>query len=314
MSRCGIFVRMVDDLLIARYASRQHGVFNYRQVREAGFDKFAASRRIKTGSWLRLDYTVFCLPSAPASWKRQMSAALLSRDRAVAGSTSAAYLHGLRGFRSQRPAIVVPGSANARSKLARVIRSEHFDELDTVSIDRLRVTSTSETVLSLASILRPPRLGEVFDDCLLSGKLDLEKMKEVVDREAGRRRKGIVALRDLIADRSPNTPGVESTYLEGMLEMMLGRISMPPWTREHQILLGDDRFRVDVFVPAWSLVIEADGRTWHMLKEAFETDRQRDNSLAARGIQVLRFTYRMLRNDLEGCQAAVLETGLVRSA
>ena len=42
--------------------------------------------------------------------------------------------------------------------------------------------------------------------------------------------------------------------------------------------------------PDWNLVIEADGRNWHARVEDFEEDRRRDNELATRGIQVLRFT------------------------
>jgi very-short-patch-repair endonuclease len=42
--------------------------------------------------------------------------------------------------------------------------------------------------------------------------------------------------------------------------------------------------------PDWNLVIEADGRHWHARVEDFEEDRRRDNELATRGIQVLRFT------------------------
>ena len=46
--------------------------------------------------------------------------------------------------------------------------------------------------------------------------------------------------------------------------------------------------------------VEADGRRWHARNEDFENDRRRDNALLRRGIRVIRFTYRMLKDDLEG--------------
>ena len=51
-----------------------------------------------------------------------------------------------------------------------------------------------------------------------------------------------------------------------------------------------------------------------MRVDGFETDRIRDNELATKGIQVLRFTYRMLELDPDGCLATILTTGQVRSA
>lgn len=66
--------------------------------------------------------------------------------------------------------------------------------------------------------------------------------------------------------------------------------------------------------PDWNLVIEADGRNWHARVEDFEEDRRRDNELATRGVQVLRFTYRMLKADPGGCLVTMRAVGLVRSA
>jgi very-short-patch-repair endonuclease len=71
---------------------------------------------------------------------------------------------------------------------------------------------------------------------------------------------------------------------------------------------------VDVYVPSARLVVEADGRNWHTRWEDFESDRRRDNALAARGIQVLRFAYGMLKTDPGKCLEQTLTTCLVRAA
>jgi very-short-patch-repair endonuclease len=48
---------------------------------------------------------------------------------------------------------------------------------------------------------------------------------------------------------------------------------------------------VDACIPAWGLVLEADGRRWHARVEDFDRDRWRDNQAAALGLRVMRFTH-----------------------
>lgn len=299
---------------IDRHAARQHGVFSAAQARRAGYDRHAVARKLASGEWRQHDYRVFGLTSAPATWERQLWVAILSRPKAVVGGLSAAHLHGFRGFGATRPAIVVPGSANARSIVARIIRSEHFDEIETTRISGFPVTSVAETVLTIAADISPVRLEQTVDDLLLAGSLEVVQLERLVDREDGRRRKGIVTLRQLVEDRSPDAPMRDASYLEKMLHRLLRKTRMPTWVTEHPFSLNGGSSRVDVFVPAWNLVIEADGRNWHARVEDFETDRRRDNELATRGVQVLRFTFRMLKSDSEGCLATIRDVGLVRSA
>lgn len=61
-------------------------------------------------------------------------------------------------------------------------------------------------------------------------------------------------------------------------------------------------------------MIEADGRNWHTKQEDFDSDRGRDNALAARGIQVLRFTYDMLVDEPAKCLEQTIATCLLRAA
>lgn len=305
---------MGDANKINRLASRQHGVFSGSQARAAGFDKHAVARRLASGDWRQLDYRVFALASATPTWERQLWVALLSRPIAVVGGQSAAFLHGFRGFKRAKPTIVVPGSSNARSRIARVIRAEHFDDLE---VDRLRgfpVTSIPETLLTLVGDMSSIRLEQLFDDLLLAGRLDLDELESVTNREQGRRRRGIVLLRHLLDDRKPTAPSHDSSYLEGMLERVLGKAALPDWTREYPFTLGSRPCRVDVFIADWTVVIEADGRNWHARVEDFEEDRRRDNELAKRGIQVIRLTYRMLKSDPEDCLETIRAVGHVRSA
>lgn len=309
-----MFGSMGEAQRIARCAMRQHGVFSASQARASGFDKHAVARRLASKAWIQLDYRVFGLPSAAATWERQMWIALLSRPAAVVGGRAAAHMHGFKGFKRTKPVIVVPGSANARSQIAQVVRSEHFDELEVERVRGMPVTSIAETLLLLAGELSNSRLEEVLDDLILSGRVEAGDLMPVLDRERGRRRRGSVFYRGLVEDRLADAPHHDSNYLERVLARLLGEVSLPQWSLEHPFTLGDRASRVDVFIHEWRLVIEADGRNIHARRIAFETDRRRDNELAMQGIQVIRLTHKMLTEDPLQCLNTILAVGRVRSA
>jgi very-short-patch-repair endonuclease len=210
--------------------------------------------------------------------------------------------------------IVVPGSANARSQIARVIRSEHFDELELVTIKGFKVTAIPETLLNLAGDLSKDRLEGLVDELILSGRVEPAGLMPALERETGRRRRGIAFYRELIELRLPDAPQRDASYLERILDRLLSKAPVSQWTREHPFRLDDRACRVDVYIPSWRLVIEADGRNIHARRIAFEADRRRDNQLAMKGIQVIRFTYEMLTKDPAGCIETILAVGLVRSA
>lgn len=303
-----------DQRKIDRLASKQHGVFSLVQARDAGFDRSAVHRRVHDGSWMRLDHSVYALSSSPATWERQVMAAVLSRPQALAGHATAAYLLGLPGFRKTRPVVVVPDGSNLRSELARVIESDLFGSLASTTIKGIPTTTLPETLLALVADVGAARFEEVFDQALLKGLLDLDAMKGILDREAGRRPRGIRLLRRLTKERLPSAPTQDSTYLEAILERVLAQSDVPGWTREHAFSLMGRPARVDVYISAWRLVIEADGRNWHLRRADFENDRHRDNELAARGIQVLRYTYRMLTEDGPRCAMEITQVGGIRAA
>jgi very-short-patch-repair endonuclease len=308
-------VGVVGDLRkIDRFAARQHGVFSGAQARTAGYDKHGVARKLASGEWIQLDYRVFALASAPSTWERQLWVALLSRPEAVIGGRAAAHLHGFRGFSRVKPVIMVPGSSNARSQVAKVVRAEHFSELDLVHIRGFPVTSVAETLMTLSGEVPAGRFESLLDDLLLASRIDQMPLTRILEREKGRRRRGIVLLRNLVDERREDAPSQGASYLERMLERLLSKADLPPWSREHPFSIRGAPSRVDVYIAAWRLVIEADGRNWHARTEAYEHDRHRDNNLAVQGVQVIRLTYRMIKEDPRGCVDTIRGVGRVRSA
>ncbi len=242
-------------------------------------------------------------------------AAVLSQPQAIVGHRSAAHLLGLYDIARGSPTIVVPKGSNTRSGLAQVIESDQFARLATTTVGAFQVTTVPETMLALAADLEGEQLTDLFDAALLAGKLDLKAQFVIFDREVGRRPRGIKHLRQLALSRLPTAPSHGSSYLEAMLERVLKASQrLPAWTREYPFTVNGSEARVDVFIPDWSLVVESDGRNWHMRNQAFESDRARDIELATGGLQVLRFTYDMLLSDSHGCLDQILKVGSVRTA
>lgn len=258
---------------------------------------------------MRLAPSVYAVTSAPPNWERQMAVAILSFPIARVAGQSAAHLHRLDGFGPGKPVVMVPYGGNARSPLARVIRSRFYDQIAWLRVKAFETTSVAETVFTLAADLQGGRLAAVLDESLLTGRASVSDYESIFDRVVGARARGAGRLRRLIEERHPDEYGVDSTYLERLLERVLDDPRIPPATREHPFNLNNVSSRVDALIDDWSLVVEADSRRWHARVGDFEADRRRDNTLAARGLVVVRLTYSMLKRDPEECVQTIINVG-----
>lgn len=267
--------------------------------------------RLGTGAWIRLASGVYALASSAPGWERRLAAAVLSRPGSIVAGVSAAHLHGFSGFGRGRPVVLVPIDGNARSPLARVIRSRHFADVATARVGAFVATTPAETIVTLASTVGPQTLEALVDECLASRSLDAEALMFTLERRSGQ--KGIPLLRRLTEERLPDAYQPPTTVLERHLYAILSSPGIPQVTRQfpfpREIVPGT----VDAYLPKWRLITEADGRRWHTRKADFERDRIRDNQATAHGIATLRFTYQMLTRNPDDCLATILETGRVRS-
>lgn len=69
--------------------------------------------------------------------------------------------------------------------------------------------------------------------------------------------------------------------------------------------------RVDLHWAASRLVIEVDGHAFHASRAAFERDRARDAELSARGLRVMRITWRQIDEEPAAVVARIAQA-LVR--
>ncbi len=82
---------------------------------------------------------------------------------------------------------------------------------------------------------------------------------------------------------------------ERLAARLLQQAGIDGWVANAQIRDGRGLIGVgDIVFGRLKLVIEIDGRAFHVTPEQFQTDRERQNRLVAAGWTVLRFTWRDL--------------------
>jgi very-short-patch-repair endonuclease len=153
------------------------------------------------------------------------------------------------------------------------------------------VTSLPRTLLDLAEVVDGVRLKRAFEE---ADRLKLLRMPALdrVCAHAGKR-KGLVALRHLIADAqepTTNRSPLENRFAEFCREHLA---DLPAPLTNVSILDHE----VDAYWPAHRLVVEMDSWEFHAHRTAFEHDRARDAAMQAEGYRVIRLTHRQLETE-----------------
>jgi very-short-patch-repair endonuclease len=301
---------MGEERAVRDLAARQHGAFSRFQARQLGFTNRQMATRVASGAWLHVDNNVFVVAGSPLTWHQRLTAAVLSRPEALVAGRSAAHLHGIPGFPRSRPEILLPFPGNARSPLARTIRSRHFDRLARVTVEGFETTTVAETILTLSFREPTSVVARVIDDQIAARRLRIEDFDPIFERLENARMRGLAGLRRVVAERDYKAYQPPTSELERLLYILLDRPELPRFERQLPISYPSRQATVDAYIPEWGLIIEADGRRWHSRAKDFEVDRARDNAAVAQGLRVVRFTYRMLTEDPDGCLAILLQAGL----
>ena len=157
---------------------------------------------------------------------------------------------------------------------------------DVRSRDGLRLTAPARTLLDLAGLLTDRELERAVDEALVLKLTTHKHLTQAVGRSKGRR--GARSLRALL-DRAAG-PTFTRSEAEQRLRRLLRDAGLP--AAEANVKVGP--YEVDMLWRAERLVAEVDGYAFHSTRSAFERDRARDADLQARGLRVLRFTWRQI--------------------
>jgi very-short-patch-repair endonuclease len=159
------------------------------------------------------------------------------------------------------------------------------------NLSGIPVTSPSRTLLDLASVAPSRELEQAIAEAERRHLASRTKLAALLARYP--RRPGTRALRALVeVDQRPAL--TRSQAEERLLRLIrLARLPAP------DVNARVGRYEVDFLWREAGLVVEVDGFAFHSDRAAFEADRRRDAELAARGLTVIRVTWRQIVEERE---------------
>jgi very-short-patch-repair endonuclease len=223
----------------------------------------------------------------------EMAAVLACQPRSLLSHSSAAYVW---GFQPKPPdghvdVMVVGRQVRAQSGI-RVHRTKSLARVDAGDHRDLPITSPARTVFDLASTLNQDRdLELALHEAIALKLVTIPQVRAVLERYPHRR--GHARLAELARPaRGLTVP--DSRGAERLLRH-LRRSGLPPPQVDYPL----GRWRADFYWQEARLVVELDGLDFHSTRPRRERDHRKDLELRTAGTEVLRFTGRQVRRELE---------------
>jgi very-short-patch-repair endonuclease len=291
----------VLDTIITRLAARQHGVVALWQLIALGLEPSAIRRRVADGRLWRMHRGVYAIGQLDRKgyW---MAAVFACGEGALLSHRDAAALWNLRPTNRTAIDVTVAGAHRRRRRLITIHSAVELHPDDRAEVDGIPVTSVARTLLDLAEVVPPEHLRRAYEAAERHGLLDLQAIRELLDRSNGRR--GLAALRALL-DYDPAPAVASKSELESRF-LDLVRDSGLPLPQVNVLVEG---FLVDAYWPRARLVVELQSWEHHGHRQAFERDNSKLARLQVAGYTALPLTDRQLRRE-PGWVAASLRAAL----
>jgi hypothetical protein len=291
------------DVLIGKLADRQHGIVRHAQLLAMGLSRRAIEWRLAHGRLIRLYTGVYAVGHRALRPRGYLIAAVFAcGPSAVLSHKSAAAMWELLSTDQTRVDVTVPGTSRAKRRGIRVhrTRSLHADEI--TEVDGISVTTVARTTVDLCGVLNPHQVLKLIEQADRSHVLDVLALQRVISRCPNR--KGLGTLRRVLSDYT-GPPAIRSD-LERRFVALITEAGLP-MPLLNVPLAG---YTVDAYWPQWRLVVELDGRGYHLGPRQFETDRIRDAALQRIRCRVLRVTDKRMTSS----PAAVIDDVRVLAA
>lgn len=281
-SRTRILEELVTDL-----AARQHGVVSRRQLLDLGLSRTMVQSRLDTGRIRALFAGVYLVGPVEPKRAREMAAVLAGGPHATLSHTSALGLWNLFPAEPDTPIhISVPFGGRFRRVGIVFHRVQPLAPDERVSVDGIPVTSPIRTIVDVAGMLGSRELELVVAAAERSGLIGDGDLPALPERYA--RRPGMAMLRKFVRDRA-NLEFTRSEAERRCLSLLLEAGLPRPRTN---FRLGP--YEIDLFWPEERVAVEIDGWAFHGTRSQFEGDRRKDAWLCARGIEVIRLSWRQI--------------------
>lgn len=280
-----------DDAALALAAS-QMGLITRRQAHRTGMSDRQIRTRVDRGLWQPLHPSVFLLGIAPISNEQRLLAAALATS-AVVSHTSAGWLAGLVDRPPSSVHVLTDRAAPHRREGIVVHRVADLLPTERTRLRGVPATSPTRTLLDLAAVLGEEALRSAVHRAI---RLRLTHPDRLIERFVSMRSRGkpgVVSMRRVLSELDRDVSLLDSD-LEVLLVGLVRAAGLPAPAVHYPIHVRGRVFRADLAYPEHRLVIEGDGFGVHGERDAFESDRERQNLLVLDGWRILRFTWRQI--------------------
>lgn len=276
---------------IEALAACQHGVVARSQLVEAGVAEHRIDYRVECGLLTPVYRGVYSLRAAAGSLAREFAAVLAAGDDSfVSHRAAGGVLELLPPLRADAPVeISTPRDVRILGATIRICRVSRLESDERMIRQGLPLTTPARTILDLAGVCASRDLERALATALrkrLVERKDIEALLDRYPRRAGRGR-----LRALMS--ADGAAAFTRSEAERQL-LDLVRSADLPRPRTNVVVEG---FEVDFLWAEQRLVVEVDGRKYHVGDHAFEGDRNWDGVLVAAGFRTMRVTWRQITQE-----------------
>lgn len=249
-------------------------LFTRKQLLERNLDGNAITRAIRSGRLHRILPSVYST-EVPGYFERCVAVTLWKPD-AVLSHSSAAWLWGLLDEEPLQVDATVPPSAQARGPAW--IRLHRRALASTDQCEGLPVVPIEQCFIDVATTLSLPQL-ETFFDAAVSTRVPWKSIARQCDKM--KRMHGIPAVREQLRTCCPRTLSEPERLVARALSARCFRLEINGRVGKYYGDLMCRRARV---------IVEIDGREFHIAPAVFNNDRRRQNALVLDDWLVLRYS------------------------
>jgi very-short-patch-repair endonuclease len=261
----------------------QHGVVARSQLLGLGYTRRELEQRLHNGRLHHVSNGIYVVGRRELTpHGRWMAAVLASGDGAVLSHRSAAELWGIGREWEGRIDVSIPRRSRLERRGIKVRCRKSLPSRSVTQRFRIPVTSPIQTLIDLATELKPLRLERCVNQADVLDLVDPETLRESLDDFAGV--PGARPLRTMLDRHTFRLSDSDLEVLFRPLALAAG-FALP---LSKQIVLG---FEVDFWFPDHGLVIETDGLRYHRTPAQQARMVRRDQAHTASGLRVLRFTH-----------------------
>ncbi|MDQ1373648.1 MAG: hypothetical protein QOJ09_986 [Actinomycetota bacterium] len=239
------------------------------------------------GRLIRVRPRVYVVAGAPASIARDLRAATMAADGS-ASHRSALWQYDI-GHAPRRPEIVVPRGGRMHLSGIRIHESTYLPPHHLTVVRGIPTTTPARTAVDMSAAYSDERLGPLLDRGDRAGVWTYQEVKECFDELRARGRRRIAHLRPYLEARLDDFDSGDSDLEVTVRTWIIADGLLVPVVHLW-VVIGGQRFCIDLAYPEWKVAIETDGWGPHKGRATFERDRDKVRALELAGWLVLPFT------------------------